>query len=68
MGVWSSRRDFQGVREGWKAGFLASHPLSFPRSALKRVSQNHNHHEDPVWGEHEPLARDGDYPIDEERV
>jgi hypothetical protein len=50
------RRDFQGVWEGWKAGFLAFHPfhtLSFPRPALearftksqspRRPFENRNH-------------------------
>jgi len=34
--MWESRRDFQGVWEGWKAGFLAFHAFhtpSFPRLA-----------------------------------
>src|SRR5580692_3681968 len=38
VGMWKSRRDFQGVWEAWKAGFLAFHAfhtLSFPRPALE---------------------------------
>src|ERR1017187_8300077 len=38
VGMWQSRRDFQGVWEGWKAGFLAFHAfhtLSFPWPALE---------------------------------
>lgn len=36
--MWESRRDFQGVWEGWEAGFLAFHAfhtLSFPRPAFR---------------------------------
>jgi hypothetical protein len=36
--MWKSRRDFQGVWEGWKAGFLAFHAfhtLSFPWPACE---------------------------------
>ena len=35
--MWESRRDFQRVWEGWKAGFMAFHAfhtLSFPWPAL----------------------------------
>ena len=28
--MWQSRRDFQRVWEGWEAGFMAFHALSFP--------------------------------------
>jgi hypothetical protein len=28
--MWESRRDFQGVWEGWKAGFLAFHAFHTP--------------------------------------
>ena len=30
VGVWESRRDFQGVWEGWKAGFMAFHAFHTP--------------------------------------
>jgi hypothetical protein len=36
--MWESRRDFQGLWEGWKAGFLAFHAfhnLSIPWPALE---------------------------------
>ena len=36
--MWESRRDFQGVWEGWEAGlmaFHAFHTLSFPWSAFR---------------------------------
>ena len=36
--MWESRRDFQGVWEGWEAGFMAFHAfhtLSFPWPALR---------------------------------
>ena len=36
--MWESRRDFQRVWEGWKAGFLAFHAfhiLSFPWPAFR---------------------------------
>jgi hypothetical protein len=36
--MWESRRDFQRVWEGWKAGFMAFHAfhtLSFPRPDLE---------------------------------
>jgi hypothetical protein len=36
--MWESRRDFQGVWEGWEAGFLAFHAfhtLSFPWPAFR---------------------------------
>src|SRR5579883_1849436 len=39
VGMWESRRDFQGVWEGWKAGFMAFHAfhtLSFPWPAFSR--------------------------------
>ncbi len=39
--MWKSRRDFQGVWEGWKAGimaFHAFHTLSFPWPALGAVT------------------------------
>jgi hypothetical protein len=35
--MWESRRDFQGVWEGWEAGFMAFHAfhtLSFPWPAF----------------------------------
>ncbi len=38
--MWESRRDFQRVWEGWKAGFMAFHPshtLSFPWPAFVAV-------------------------------
>src|ERR1700722_1339317 len=38
VGMWESRRDFQGVWEGWKAGILAFHAfhtLSFPWPVLE---------------------------------
>jgi uncharacterized protein YjlB len=28
--MWESRRDFQGVGEGWKAGFMAFHAFHAP--------------------------------------
>src|SRR5271156_6252700 len=37
VGMWESRKDFQRVWEGWKAGFMAFHAfhtLSFPWPAL----------------------------------
>jgi hypothetical protein len=37
--MWESRRDFQGVWEGWKAGFMAFHAFhtpSFPRRVFGR--------------------------------
>jgi hypothetical protein len=51
--MWESGRDFQGVWEGWKAGFLAFHAfhtLSFPWPALERVSQSHYSSRRPVLG------------------
>jgi hypothetical protein len=39
--MWESRRDFQRVWEGWKAGFMAFHAfhtLSFPRPVLSQLS------------------------------
>jgi hypothetical protein len=30
VAMWESRRDFQGVWEGWKAGFLAFHAFHTP--------------------------------------
>ena len=39
VGMWESRRDFQRVWEGWKAGFMAFHAfhtLSFPWPVLPR--------------------------------
>src|SRR5580698_355509 len=51
--MWESGRDFQGVWEGWKAGFLAFHAfhtLSFPWPALERVSQSHYSSRRPVVG------------------
>ena len=42
VGMWESRRDFQRVWEGWKAGFMAFHAfhtLSFPWPALE-IQQN----------------------------
>jgi hypothetical protein len=30
MGMWKSRRDFQGVWEGWKAGIMAFHAFHTP--------------------------------------
>ena len=38
VGMWESRRDFQRVWEGWKAGFMAFHAfhtLSFPWPAFR---------------------------------
>ena len=35
VGMWESRRDFQRVWEGWEAGFLAFHTLSFPWPAFR---------------------------------
>ena len=40
--------DFQGLWEGWKAGFLAFHAfhtLSFPWPVFETHLQNHNHFE-----------------------
>jgi hypothetical protein len=39
--MWESCKDFQGVREGWKARFMAFHAfhtLSFPRLAFANDS------------------------------
>ena len=46
VGMWESRRDFQGVWEGWKAGFMAFHAFhtpSFPWlvSCSERCSEAH---------------------------
>src|SRR4051812_1374633 len=30
VAMWEFRRDFQGVWEGWKAGFMAFHPFHTP--------------------------------------
>jgi hypothetical protein len=30
VGMWESRRDFQGVWEGWEAGFMAFHAFHTP--------------------------------------
>lgn len=39
--MWKSQWNFQRVCEGWKAGFLAFHTLSFPWPALeKRVRES----------------------------
>jgi hypothetical protein len=49
VGMWESRRDFQRVWEGWKAGimaFPAFHTLSFPwpvfRPAMLDKPQRHS--------------------------
>jgi hypothetical protein len=33
--MWESRRDFQRVWEGWEAGIMAFHTLSFPWPAFR---------------------------------
>jgi hypothetical protein len=41
--MWESRRDFQRVWEGWKAGFLAFHAfhtLSFPWPVFVRQARD----------------------------
>src|SRR6266436_1654977 len=43
VGMWESRRDFQRVWEGWKAGFMAFHAfhtLSFPWPAFAWQTPN----------------------------
>ena len=34
--MWEPRRDFQGVWEGWKAGFMAFHAPAFPWLVLAK--------------------------------
>src|SRR5580658_10128967 len=63
VGIWQSRRDFQRVWEGWKAGFLAFHAfhtLSFPWPALDTSFTKPQSLRWLFW-EREPLVRDGDF-------
>ena len=39
VGMWESRRDFQGVWEGWKAGFMAFQAFHTPALCALHVRQ-----------------------------
>jgi hypothetical protein len=42
VGMWESRRDFQRVWEGWEAGFMAFHTLSFPWPTFRAANAGKN--------------------------
>src|ERR1035438_7773894 len=69
--MWESRRDFQGVWEGWKASFLvfhAFHTLSFPWPALEtRITKSQSLRR-PVFGNRNHLSEFADDPTPEQTM
>jgi len=61
--MWESRRDFQGVWEGWKAGVLAFHAfhtLSFSWPVLETRFTSSQFAAKALYWEQESLVRDAD--------